>query len=1077
METTFSTAFSTSPLAAGGGGAHAHPHHLFSTNSLHLQGDSNNPNNTSGSGGGVVANGSNSGTGGGGGGAMLSMMMNGNEPTSLGGAFYSSLGGARRVTEPSSTHGGGANGGLMWMMGGAGTNSTHPTGSGGGAPTSHFQLSTTFDADPYSDKVLDSIHRTFNNISSEMHSGVAAHEPAMGTMGSGCMESGNASGGGSNGSANGGGVQGSNPPPSHQQLHSLQQQQQQQHSVLLPLAHGPHSRFYPAPPSPSSHSPGSLLPLSHPSHLSGSQGISSASYSMSPTGGSQGGSGTAVHSQPSPVLPPQLFSSLVDPHYPEESAMRLNDAVTKYITAYHHHFHTHQLPPSTLDTEAFAKEIFESIASTMTTPAHLAIVALLQERYRKEVRDLVLQSCMSQLGSVCEEGAGVEGECGGGTGGAATGLDGEVIPHSAEILVEMAKLHLVRLSGVIAVVNSFLEKPYSQRVGLAVLGRMMAQLRHNDRFLSSVRANGPIMLQLYNLHRVPEFEYDVLAITQFLLPSPSSRRSTAGGDGGSSPHSSSSSKNNNSSGNGTRNRTGEHNTTAALYEGPVLKHVISTNGPFGVGTHLPLPQQQRIPPQPGQLVSFANVPTTRMVYFSRQDELMTAHVDGTVVLWGEPDNTNTRGKTGEEKLRGSTDGKEEDDDMEDDTGRRNRANGGEEEEEEENSQDKSSDDVRMAGGRKREWTSSKGTLEMPNDCVAWAMAGHRSGRYLALAGHPPLAKSPYNRFFHSRRSALPTVVATTSTTSRPPSPPTTTSRHPVLFVLGFSEANQQWTSAQIVPRPQSAVITTLTALSQTTMCFAESRIGSVGVGSVMMGSGESPDVCEDGTSAGHQLILMDPMSSHIHRVLPNVHSDYTTVLSTPDHPNAADHVLYSGSRDKLVKVYDVRSQDAVVATMRAHQDTISAIALHHQHLVLSSSLDGMLYAWDSRRLSEPLFSRVFSSPVLDMVALKPTSNNSNSSSYNNNNGNSAFSNGNSNSGSNPSGIVGGTGGASTPSDLPQLAVSTTRALYLLNMLPMDAADIIPNCCFTQLKANDEGSVLFALDTEGVHTFAVKRGLN
>lgn len=985
METTFSTAFSTSPLAPGGSGGQTHPHHLFSTNSLHLQVDSNN------SGGGGLGAGS---ANGGGGGGML-MMMGGNESGGVS-AFTSGLGGARRLVDPSSTSmgsaggvGGNSGGGFMWGT----TNGGNPGNNSGSTPLSRFQLSTTFDADPFSDKFFDPLNRAFTGMTNNDLQSVFGHD---------------AVGGGGN-SANGGG--GGN---AGNHLHQLQQ------PSSLP-SHGGHQNRFFSPPSPPS------------SHSSVAQGLTSANYSLSPTGsGAWGNNSNAGVSATPPALPaalhPQHLLGLVDPQNPEESAMRLNEGIKKCSSALLQWLLTQPPGSPMLDPKAFLKGTYALLASRMTTPAHLAIVARLEECHRKEIRGLVLQSCMSKLGSASEEEA-----VGAGDANAGAVVDGETIPQAAKLLVEMAKLHLVRLSGVIVVVYSFLEKPSSRRVGLAVLGLMMDQLKHNERFLASVRANQDITVQLFQLHRIPEFEYDVLAITQFLLsPSPSSRRRIEnGGEEGNGSNSS-----------GLRSRAVEQNNTTLLYEGPVLMHKIPA-GPLAAA-HLSSLQQRS-----GQQMPLMNVPTTRMVYIAHQDEIMTAHVNGTVVLWGDPGEKKKRQKSGEERQREGSDarhekGVEEDENAED---RRNGADDDSEVEEEEEADDEQArEEERSVGGRRREWTTSKGMLEMPNDCVAWAMAGPRSGRYLVLAGHPHLPKSPYSQFFQYRRSTPPTVVNTA-----------TAPRQPVLFVLGFSDAKQQWTSVRVIYRPQSAVVTALTALSPAAMCFAESRMG----GTLLRAASESTDGSDDGSAGGNQLVLMDPIGAQTLRVLPHVHTDYTTVLTAADTITSSDHALYSGSRDKTVKLYDIRSHDPIAATMVAHEDTISAIALH-QHLVLTTSLDGMLFVWDNRQLSEPFSNRTFSSPVLDLAFLKAGSGSS-----------SVVSNYSTGSGAN--GVL--SGGNSNSSDHPQLAVATTRALYLVDMSPMVATDIIPNRCFTQLAANNDGSVLFATDTEGVHTFAVKRGMN
>eukprot|EP00796_Vickermania_ingenoplastis_P010194 gene10194-7142_t len=463
------------------------------------------------------------------------------------------------------------------------------------------------------------------------------------------------------------------------------------------------------------------------------------------------------------------WHTLIDPSNPDESALRLNAALSK-------------LPDS--------REAAAAVAACMVTPAHLAILCRLEERFRREVRDVVLQESMELLGAAGDD----------------------PMPLCAEMLVEMARLNLVRLSGVVAVVESFLEKPPCRRAGLAVLGRMVDEQRGNERFLASVRGSHRIMLQLYNMHQQPEYEYDVVAITQLL---------TSAGSGG-------------------------LKNTVVLYQGPVL--------------HRP-------------------APTTRIQYFGSRDELVSAHMDGTVALWGPPN------------LSGQVE--------------------------------------------------ARGTLDMPNDCIPWAMAGPRQGSFLVLSGKPLPPDSVYGHHLHMRKKVRGDHGAKT------------TSWNPVLRVLAYSESGEGggvWTGGEVIPRPLSTTLSAVAALPNSIVCSAEA-------------------VSVDGGGKQHDIALFSAGTGQSVRAIQQAHNDYITVLATcPD--SAA--LLLSGSRDRTVKLFDARAQPVrggAAFQLQHHSDTISSIAVHNNH-VFTTSLDGSLLVWDRRQISAPFSTRAFASPILTSTVLE-----------------------------------------------------------------------------------------------------------
>lgn len=526
------------------------------------------------------------------------------------------------------------------------------------------------------------------------------------------------------------------------------------------------------------------------------------------------------------------WQSLIDPRSPDESASRVNAALSKIHPSY---------------------EVYEEIASCMTTPDLLPVVASLDDPHKKQVRGIVLQKNMDQLG--------VSGE--------------DPMPLAAEMLVEMAKLGLVRLPGMIAVIETFLEKPQTRRAGLAMLGRILDQLRDNKRFIASVRSNKSISMQLYKFHNCPEYEYDVIAISQLMT-----------------------------------NNTGGSNGNPTLHEGPVLRH--------------------------------SGAPTTRIQYFGARDELVSAHLDGTVVLWGDPGNS---------------------------------------------------------------MTAMQGTLDMPNACIPWAMAGPRQGSYLVLSGKPLPQDSSYGQFSSMRkRHEL--------SSSKGPM-----SRKPVLCILDYNGG--LWKAGQIIERPLTTTLTAVAALPNSVVCSAETQ-----------------NNVESGLPGRqHEIVFFHAGTGQHLRTIQQAHSDYVTVLATCAESAA---LLFSGSRDRTVKLFDARVQQqgagkggSVVQLPNTHTDTITSISTLHDS-VITTSLDGTLLIWDRRKLNEPLVTRAFSSPVLSTALLG--------------NGESL------------------------------MAVGTARGLYLVTSVSKSyvvAMDIVPNKAHTQLVSNADGSVLFAADTEGIHVYGVK----
>lgn len=530
------------------------------------------------------------------------------------------------------------------------------------------------------------------------------------------------------------------------------------------------------------------------------------------------------------------WSSLMDPAHPDDSADGVNALLSEVA-------------------EEQEEVCFTAIANCVTTVAHLQIVVKLNERFRKGVRDVVLQENLDELTH----------------GGEDSG------PLAAEMLVGMAQLGLVRVSGVIAVIESCLENPETKRAGLTVLGLLLHHRRGNERFVASIRSNKTIMLQMYALGNNPDYEYDVLAMNQLL----------GAGAGG------------------------------------------TTTGPRPTVTY-----------QRGGCLR-PSAPTTRMKYIGGRDELVSAHLDGTVVLWGPPD----------------------------------------------------------ASGE----VVPRGTLDMPNECIPWAMAGPANGSFLALSGKPLPHDSAYGQLVQVRKQIRGDLGSKTI------------SRNPLLRILGYSDIGL-WTEGETIQRPLMTTLTAVAALPNSTVCSAESGMSGM--------EGQQHSIVVFSAATGQQV-----------RSIGKVHTDYSTVLSTFGDSAA---LVISGSRDKSVKVFDVRQQqpNAAIAAGPAlqlpntHTDTISAIHTYSNQ-IFTTSLDGTLLVWDRRQTNGPISSRTFASPALDVALLNVNRE-------------------------------------------PLLSVSTVRGLYLLSMSSMGAVDILPNKAYTQIVANDDTSALIAADCDGIQFFSFQR---
>ncbi|CCW61952.1 unnamed protein product [Phytomonas sp. EM1] len=583
------------------------------------------------------------------------------------------------------------------------------------------------------------------------------------------------------------------------------------------------------------------------------------------------------------------WNDLLDPKKPVESARKVNAALNKA-----------PLP--------VRKEGITVLARGMTTPAHLTIVSHMEEPYRNEVRNLVLHDLLNQLSLA----------------------GNDPMPLCAEMLAELSRLNLVRLSGVAVAIERYLNEPDKRRAGIALLGRVAEYNRGSEAFCSALQSTNALH-QLYTMCKDPEYEYDISTITQLLSSS-------------------------------------------------------SDKGPgASLFCHCTIP---------------LSAPVTCMHYFRGRDELVSGQANGTVVMWGGPNPTSANASPPNISI----------------------------------------------GPLDQRLVSVRHVVTLSPDDIAEhspvSMAGPQRGNYLVAAGMSYHVMHPYAPYLDT--AASQSKRRSISGTPLPQA---------LLRVMPYNEQTGEWGNGDVFLRPFDRVITAVAALSNNTICSAESSLGG---NSFLAKSQETrtPKNCTTASSVfsqEHNIQLINSSDGRVVRTLANAHSDYITVLSTCEDDEV---VLISGSRDKTIKLWDTRvsnssagsnvtngtsslsspslSAKALSASVyklesSLHTDTISTIYTF-RNFIFTGSMDGSMLIWDSRRTAAPVTSRSFISPILDIAALE--------------------------------------GG--------RTAVATARGLYLISLETMSAVHVVPNLAFTRLLSNDSGSVVFAAGAGGISVFSLRR---
>ena len=183
-------------------------------------------------------------------------------------------------------------------------------------------------------------------------------------------------------------------------------------------------------------------------------------------------------------------------------------------------------------------------------------------------------------------------------------------------------------------------------------------------------------------------------------------------------------------------------------------------------------------------------------------------------------------------------------------------------------------------------------------------------------------------------------------------------------------------------------------------------------------------VAETTDESAHDIVFFGGSSATVEtRKIAGAHSDYITVTASS---TENENWLLTGSRDATARVWDTRSQAVSPAhTLTYHHDTVTSIA-SMRDVIVTASLDQTLCIWDMRKLKAPVAERGFSAPVLRVACTAGTT----------------------------------------------AVVATSNSLSLLSLHPLQVHDVIPNVCYTEVRANHDGTIVFASNTT-LDTFLVQ----
>ncbi|RHW71412.1 WD domain [Trypanosoma brucei equiperdum] len=310
------------------------------------------------------------------------------------------------------------------------------------------------------------------------------------------------------------------------------------------------------------------------------------------------------------------------------------------------------------------------------------------------------------------------------------------------------------------------------------------------------------------------------------------------------------------------------------------------------------------------------------------------------------------------------------------------------------------------------------SIDLPQNYVPVALEAPPNGSYMVVAGMPISLASQQAMMkasgsgisghnWEKKRQASPSRV-----------------RAPLLRFLTCNEGTGVWMSGDTTMRRENTALTAAVALPNMVVCTAESY----------------PSERSSEAGIQHNLVLLNGCAPQPLGVFEGAHEDYITVLRVGDE---SGHTLFTGSRDCVVKMWDIRSNStrsvfslgsataphAEIPLHRlenAHTDTVTSI-FPHRKVLLTASLDGNLLMWDIRQLCAPVHEMQLHSPILDVA----------------------------------------------PASGGFMVVSTARSLNLLSLETLKFHDIVPNVSYTQLRTNFDGRVMFGAGGTGVSVYSVR----
>ncbi|KPA85729.1 hypothetical protein ABB37_00097 [Leptomonas pyrrhocoris] len=326
-----------------------------------------------------------------------------------------------------------------------------------------------------------------------------------------------------------------------------------------------------------------------------------------------------------------------------------------------------------------------------------------------------------------------------------------------------------------------------------------------------------------------------------------------------------------------------------------------------------------------------NCPVTCLSYFGVRDELISGHMNGSVVLWGAPQMV------------------------------REKPHGG-------------------LFAVPRPAVRPRGVVPLPLDCVPVGMAGQRiDGQYLAIASMPYKSRKPYLPYCTGVEARAATGstdsdaaenINKASTFAKGNTTPSATRREApngagvgAIIVITCNANSIRWNKGEVIMRPAGVALTAITAFRNSIVAVGESAV---------LRATPSADAAAAAMASPHRLSFVDVACGTVLRQILSAHDDYITALNVLDE---ASYVLLSGGRDAAVKLWDPRSREdspvvntALCTGAPTHNSTITAMCTTGYNIV-STAMDGSMLVWDLRSMEAPQVRHELDYPIVDVTLI------------------------------------------------------------------------------------------------------------